>query len=237
MYKPRVGTAGWSIPATQADRFPREGSHLERYSQRFAAVEINSSFYRPHRPSTYERWAMDVPPDFRFSVKMPKEITHTHRLVGATEPLERFLNETSALGTKCGPLLVQLPPSLAFDGKICATFFQGLRASFQGLLACEPRHRTWFTDEVDHLLVDFQIARVAADPAVVPRAATPGGWQGLQYLRLHGSPRMYYSAYQPAYLESLRDRLRTARGEIWCIFDNTADGAATHDALVVLRDA
>jgi uncharacterized protein YecE (DUF72 family) len=237
MCKPRVGTAGWSIPATQAEHFPREGSHLERYSQRFTAVEINSSFYRPHRPSTYERWATVVPPDFRFAVKMPKEITHTRRLDGATEPLERFLDETSALGTKRGPLLVQLPPSLAFDRTICAAFFQELRARFEGLLACEPRHRTWFTDQVDHLLMDFQIARVAADPAVVPRAATPGGWQGLQYLRLHGSPRMYYSAYQTAYLEGLRDRLRTTRAEIWCIFDNTAEGAATHDALVVLRDA
>jgi uncharacterized protein YecE (DUF72 family) len=108
---------------------------------------------------------------------------------------------------------------------------------FQGLLACELQHRTWFTDEVDHLLLDFQVARVAADPAVVPRAAIPGGWQGLQYFRLHGSPRMYYSAYLPAYLEGLRDRLRTSHGEIWCIFDNTAEGAATHDALAVLRDA
>jgi uncharacterized protein YecE (DUF72 family) len=237
MRKPWVGTAGWSIPATQADRFPRDGSHLERYSRRFPAVEINSSFYRPHRPSTYARWAAVVPPTFRFAIKMPKEITHARRLDGAEEPLVRFLDETSALGAKRGPVLVQLPPSLAFDGQICATFFQGLRSRFLGLLACEPRHRTWFTDEVDHLLLDFQVARVAADPAVVPRAAIPGGWQGLQYFRLHGSPRMYYSAYLPAYLEGLRDRLRTSHGEIWCIFDNTAEGAATHDALAVLRDA
>jgi uncharacterized protein YecE (DUF72 family) len=104
---------------------------------------------------------------------------------------------------------------------------------FQGLLACELQHRTWFTDEVDHLLMDFQVACVAADPAVVPRAATPCGWQDLQYSRLHWSPRMYYSAYH----EGMRDRLRTSHGEIWCIFDNTAEGAATHDALAVLRDA
>src|SRR5690349_12428290 len=68
----RVGCAGWSLPKEHADRFPAEGSHLERYAACFPAVEINSSFYKPHRPTTYARWAASVPPDFRFSVKVPK---------------------------------------------------------------------------------------------------------------------------------------------------------------------
>ena len=75
MRKAMIGTAGWSIPAQHATAFPSSGSHLDRYSHRFLAVEINSSFYRPHRPGTYQRWAATVPAAFRFAVKMPKIIT------------------------------------------------------------------------------------------------------------------------------------------------------------------
>jgi uncharacterized protein YecE (DUF72 family) len=232
MSKVMIGTAGWSIPAQYAGAFPSEGSHLERYGSRFRAVEINSSFYRPHRPGTYQRWAATVPADFRFAVKMPKEITHTRRLADVAEPLIRFLGEVAALGEKLGPILVQLPPSLAFKADL-AGFFHDLRTRFEGEIACEPRHRSWFTDEVDHLLAELRIARVAADPAVVPRAGEPGGWPGLRYYRLHGSPRMYYSAYPRDTLDMLAQRLVGHNGPAWCIFDNTAEGAATHNAMML----
>ena len=80
------------------------------------------------------------------------------------------------------------------------------------------------------------MARVAADPAVVPAAAEPGGWDGLVYYRLHGSPKMYYSAYPDEYLEALAKTLSGPRksADVWCIFDNTAAGAATANALDVL---
>ncbi|WP_431271194.1 DUF72 domain-containing protein [Dankookia sp. P2] len=227
-----IGTAGWSIPAQHAVAFPREGSHLERYSRRFPAVEINSSFYRPHRPATYARWAASVPAHFRFAVKMPKEITHIRRLAGATEPLTRFLDEAGALGVTLGPILVQLPPGLAFKPDL-AGFFLDFRVRFDGAIACEPRHRSWFTDEVDQLLTQFRIARVAADPAVVARAGVPGGWPGLRYHRLHGSPRMYYSAYPRDALDLLARQLAQGGGEAWCIFDNTAEGAAAADAMTL----
>ena len=76
-----VGTAGWSIPKADQEAFAPGGSHLVRYASRFDGVEINSSFYRPHRVVTYQRWADDVPDRFRFAVKMPKAITHEGRLV------------------------------------------------------------------------------------------------------------------------------------------------------------
>ena len=227
-----VGTAAWSIPAQHAHAFPGEGSHLERYSRRFPAVEINSSFYRPHRPSTYQRWASTVPAHFRFAVKVPKEITHLRRLADVDEPLERFLAEAGALGEKLGPLLVQLPPSFAFDEQRVAAFLERLRGRTQGDVACEPRHRSWFTAGAERLLSEFRIARVAADPAVVPAAAEPGGWPGLAYHRLHGSPRMYYSPYALDRLNALKHRL-SGSGTTWCIFDHTAEGWATHDALLL----
>ncbi len=233
----RVGTASWSIPKEHAAPFPTLGSHLERYAAVFNAVEINSSFYRPHRPATYERWAASVPQSFRFSVKIPKTVTHERRLKGASDLLERFLLEVNGLGPRLGPLLLQLPPSLVFEVGTSDEFLRELRSRVPGTIVCEPRHRSWFTPEVDGLLGELSIARVAADPTPVPGAGEPGGWRGLSYWRLHGSPRIYYSPYNDDALTQMAQRLAKERAtgrEVWCIFDNTAAFAATRDALSTL---
>lgn len=235
-----VGCAGWSLPRDTQPRFPAEGSHLARYAARFPAVEINSSFYRPHRPATYARWAAAVPPGFRFSVKLPRAITHERRLSAAEGLLAAFLAEAGALGPALGCLLVQLPPSLAFDPAVAGPFWAALRARHAGPVAAEPRHASWFTPEADQLLVAWRVGRVAADPARVPAAAEPGGWAGTVYYRLHGSPRTYSSTYDAATLDALAARLRrpaTAPGAApaWCVFDNTALGAATPNALDLLE--
>jgi uncharacterized protein YecE (DUF72 family) len=227
----RVGTAGWKIPSSVRERFAGEGTHLQRYAARFSCVEINSSFYRPHRPSTYARWAASVPDDFAFALKVPKEITHKRRLVDSIDPLEQFLAESEPLGEKRAVLLVQLPPSFAYDAHLVEAFFTQFRARYDGLIACEPRHATWFAADAEAALVRLRVARVAADPAVVPQAAEPGGWDGFAYYRLHGSPRTYYSSYDDATLREVAERLRTGRHPAWCIFDNTAMDAAAANAL------
>ena len=125
----------------------------------------------------------------------------------------------------------------AASSSSAAGFFAGLRERFDGGVACEPRHASWFTAAAEELLTARRIARVAADPAPVPAAATPGGWDGLRYHRLHGSPVMYYSAYDPPFLDRLAARLAAdsaAGAPAWCIFDNTAEGAATTNALDLL---
>jgi uncharacterized protein YecE (DUF72 family) len=230
----RIGTAAWSIPKKHAAPFPIAGSHLERYGAVLNAVEINSSFYRPHRTATYERWAASVPEDFRFAVKVPKAITHERRLKDVGDILDRFLLEAGGLGPKLGLLLVQLPPSLRFDDAVADSFLTELRARVQGSIVCEPRHASWFTPEVEALLAELRVARVAADPAPVPGADEPGGWRGLSYYRLHGSPRIYCSAYSSEYLAAIAEVLvrdAAAGVDTWCIFDNTAAFAATGDAL------
>lgn len=212
-------------------RFPPGQSLLQRYAAVLPAVEIDSSFYRAHRPATYARWAASVPGDFRFAVKLPREVTHEGRLVGAGEQLARFLGEAGALGDRLGVLLVQLPPSLDFERRVAERFFDDLRAGYAGLVACEPRHPSWFGPEAEAVLRDSRVARVAADPAMVPEARVPGGWPGLAYWRLHGSPRMYYSAYPLEDLVRLAGAIAGVEGEAWCIFDNTASGAAAEQAL------
>lgn len=228
-----VGTAGWSIPSRHAPGFPTEGSHLERYAARLGCVEINSSFHRRHRPETYRRWAASVPEDFRFAVKLPKTITHQSRLVGAEAPLDDFLREVEGLNRKFAVLLAQLPPKLEFDAQTAGDFFALLREKTAVNVALEPRHGSWFGAEADAAMRSFRIARVAADPARAPGGDRPGGWDGLAYLRLHGSPDIYWSDYDAARLEAIgRDvAAASAVAETWCVFDNTAGGHALGNAL------
>jgi uncharacterized protein YecE (DUF72 family) len=231
-----IGTAGWSIPKQCAKEFPQIGTHLERYSQILSCAEINSCFYRSHRPSTWEKWAESVPEDFRFSVKAPKAITHEANLVCGLEPLKTFLAEVKILATRLGPILFQLPPKAFFNPTVAEAFFTMLRDQHSGPTVLEPRHPTWFTAEADHLLQKFHIARVAADPARISAAATAGGWSQLLYCRLHGSPRIYYSAYPETYLRTLAATFAQQQAkEIWCIFDNTASGAALGNAQTLMR--
>ncbi|MEO5726005.1 MAG: DUF72 domain-containing protein [Byssovorax sp.] len=238
-----IGVAGWSLPSPSyepkpgfaprlpLDRFGEEGSALERYSRAYAAVEINSTFYRMHKPETFARWAQAVPPGFRFSVKLAKEITHTLGLATPKEPLERFFAPVRELGATMGPLLIQLPPSRAFETRRAAAFFRALRDLYEGPAVLEARHETWFEPPVTRLLAEHDIPRVIADPCTVP--IEPGPEDRLVYYRLHGSPRVYWSGYSEEYLDELAVKIASlrARAEVWCIFDNTAAGFAQLDAL------
>ena len=231
---PHIGCAGWSIPAAHRDRFGQGESVLARYATRLDCVEINSSFYRPHRRDTYERWAASVPARFRFAVKVPRAISHDARLRRCGPLLDAFLHECGGLGAKLGCLLLQLPPSLAMDGREAATFLAVLRRRWDGPVACEPRHASWFAPRADALLLRHRIARVAADPAPHPGAQVPGGDPAVAYWRWHGSPRMYYSAYDDATLRTQACAVAVAAREArqsWVVFDNTAHGHAVDDAL------
>jgi uncharacterized protein YecE (DUF72 family) len=129
---------------------------------------------------------------------------------------------------------VQLPPSLEYDASLAGAFFEVLRALHDGPVALEPRNATWFTADAGAQLAEYAIARVAADPARVPAAAVPGGSRDLAYFRLHGSPRVYWSRYDGAWLTALAEQVLEAirsAAEVWCIFDNTASGAALPNAL------
>jgi uncharacterized protein YecE (DUF72 family) len=229
----RIGTAGWTIPPMVAAGFPGAGTHLERYARFFSCVEINSTFYRAHRANTYRRWAGSVPAPFRFAVKLRKTITHERRLAGCDDLTREFLDETAALGEKRGVILVQLPPKLAYDAALATHFFAHLRRHDRGVVACEPRHPTWFTPEADACLREFAVSRVAADPAIVAAAGLPGGDAALRYIRLHGSPQTYWSSYDDVRLETLAVTIAAEESPVWCIFDNTARGAATANALAL----
>jgi len=229
----RIGTAGWSIPRQHAHLFGAGESTLARYATRFDLVEVNSSFYRPHQRKTWERWASEVPRSFRFTAKLPQEVSHERALRGCVACIDRFLDEVGGLGEKLGGLLLQLPRSRPLQPAVAGRFFAALRKRYAGALACEPRHASWFTEKAQALYEEFDIARVAADPALSDDAARPGGAGHLRYWRWHGSPRMYYSSYEEDRLDALATavRARASRGtQRMVVFDNTAHGFAAANA-------
>lgn len=244
-----VGTAAWALPRASRDAFPQVGSQLDRYAQVLSCTEINSTFSKVHRPETFMRWADETPPEFRFSVKLPRAMTHDARLQTPAKEVSAFVASLQGLGERLGVLLVQLPPSLALEPRVARAFFRALRKAFDRGVVCEPRHASWFTEAANDLLIDERIGRVAADPARPVGVADPGGWLGdrcdgrgaVVYYRWHGAPRMYWSAYGD---DGVRAKAHTVarwpRGtHVWCVFDNTASGAATADALKLdelLRD-
>lgn len=227
---PIVATAAWSIPKKLADRFSRDGSGLTRYALVFDGVEINSTFYRRHRTSTFARWAASVPDNFRFCVKMPQEITHNHAMKGIAEPFNTFIEDIAPLGEKRGPLLCQLPPSLVFDADGLRLAFRTIRDADPGPVVIEARHKSWASAEALDLLKTYSIDRVLADPAPVWPAESFD--TSPRYIRLHGKPKIYYSSYTDDEIQSLSKLLAP---DSWCVFDNTASGAAIENALTMLE--
>lgn len=227
---PTIATAAWSIPKKVADRFAQEGSGLSRYASVFEGVEINSTFYRRHKTSTFGRWAESVPDSFRFAVKIPKEVSHTRAMKDIAEAFETFLEDIAPLGEKRGPLLCQLPPSLAFDVDVLQDAFKTMQDADDGPIVIEVRHKSWASAEALDLLKSYAIDRVLADPAPAWPAEdfdTPA-----KYVRLHGKPKIYYSGYTD---EEIRSFSKLLAPDSWCVFDNTASGAAIENALSMLK--
>jgi uncharacterized protein YecE (DUF72 family) len=161
---------------------------------------------------------------------MPKAISHDAALRVAPAELDAFIGAVSGLGAKLGVLLLQLPGQLDWQPRIARRFFARLRDRVGVPIVCEPRHPSWSSASAQRAFQDFGIALVCADPVRVPehsRCSSP-----VRYHRLHGSPRVYWSSYSDSALRALAERLneeRSAAG-VWCIFDNTAAGAAWTDA-------
>lgn len=231
-----VGIAGWNNPPEQRIKRQVGQSHLAYYAKHFDCVEINTSFYRPHRNHTYERWRDATPESFRFAVKMPRSITHECALHGARGEIARFFAGIEGLRPKLAVILVQLPPSLQFDARSVRAFFKSVPRLPGTHLVCEPRHISWFSKSADAALRQAMVSRVAVDPARNEGASLPGGDHQLAYFRWHGSPKMYYSSYRADQLRSLAATIDDCRSpETWCMFDNTARYAAWVNALSIQR--
>ncbi|HEY5056291.1 MAG TPA: DUF72 domain-containing protein, partial [Acidobacteriaceae bacterium] len=237
-HKIHIGTAGWVVPKLHAHAVAAEGSHLQRYAGVANCVEINSTFYRPHLARTFERWVATTPDVFRFAVKLSKTVTHGAKLCRCGTELMAFFDNVRPLGEKLGPVLVQLPPKLAFDEGTAREFFETVRELHHGQIVVEARNASWFAPSVERMLREFEVARAMADP---PQGSTlagePGGWPALRYYRLHGSPRKYWSEYGEDFLRVLAKRIESEKRakEVWVIFDNTASNHALGNAMTLRK--
>lgn len=161
-----------------------------------------------------------MPDRLRFAVTLPRRIMRERRFAQAQRRLRQFLGKVAGLGPTPGPPLIQLPPSLRFDPDTSAGFLRAFWDIHTGRIVYEPRHGSWFAHNVDALLTELCIARVAADPAPVPGVRASGGWHGLRDNRLHDSPKIYRSAHPPGTPDALAGRLTigppTEAGSTWC---------------------
>lgn len=230
MTGPVVGTAGWSVDR-KVKRFAKTGSMLERYASVFGGVEVNSSFYRRHRPATWHRWHDAVPETFTFAVKLARSVTHERGLVDADAEIETFFADVAPLRSKLGPVLVQLPPRLEFDPPVLAAFFQCVRGHWKGRIEIEPRHVSWSEKSALGLLKEYEIGLVYADPQGKELREAAIGTHS-NYFRLHGSPKVYFSSYSADEIREIAARLGPRS---WCIFDNTASGAAQINGIRMLN--
>lgn len=222
----RIGLAGWSEAVSKhGAHFPGTGSGLTRYAETFDMVEVNASFYRAVSAETFASWADQTPDDFRFSVKLNRAVTHAARL-SANAQLEQALEPMMSLGPKLAAVLIQLPPTLSADPDRDAAFLTRLRGLCEGMVAWEPRHPSWEPPEVDALLAEHRITRVRTEIPQTGSAHPAGG----AYVRLHGTPRRYYSAYSSADLGLLATWLEGAQAPAIVIFDNTASAAGVSNA-------
>ncbi len=228
-----VGTAAWSIPKIAENSFSKskEESVLERYAERLNAVEINTSFYRDHKPETYRKWAQTTPGHFRFSVKLNQRFTHKSDLIIEREDLMASLMVIKELGEKMGPLLLQFPAGQNFHAERMDKFYEAIRAVHEGPVVLEARNLTWMFRDAIKLMKKYRISKVTADPE-----KCPGEFENeIEYYRLHGSPEMYISDYSPAYIDNLVEEMKIHTKDVWCIFDNTTFGYATLNALAVFE--
>ncbi len=231
-----VGTSGWQYRHWRG-RFYPEGvpasRWLEHYAARFATVEVNNTFYRLPKPATFADWAQRVPDDFVVAMKASQFLTHYRRLRDPDEPVARLLEHAAPLGRHLGPVLLQLPPDLrAEPERLDAT----LRA-FDGRVrvAVEPRHPSWFCDEVSAVLTVHRAALCLADRE--SRAVAPG-WRTTDwsYIRFHSGRARPQPCYGSRALVRWVALVRDLWGEApdgYAYFNNDAEGCAVRDAIVL----
>jgi uncharacterized protein YecE (DUF72 family) len=236
----RVGTSGWQYKHWRARFYPAKcptTRWLEHFAERFATVEVNNTFYRLPKPETFADWAARVPGDFTMAIKASNYLTHYRRLREPTEPVERLLAHAGRLESHLAVVLLQLPPDLkAAPDRLDET----LRA-FSGRVrvAVEPRHDSWWCDEVRSVLTDHGAALCLADRG--SRMITPE-WRTADwcYVRFHFGLAQPPSCYGPTALRSWATRLRDLHGagiDGYVYFNNDGHGCALRDAAVFARFA
>lgn len=242
-----IGTSGWTHKGWHKKFYPeKEKEFLKYYAGHFKTVEINNSFYHLPLKSTYKKWYGEVGPDFIFSVKLSRYITHIERLSGVKSSCERFLRRSSALKEKHGPILVQLPPFFPCKLERLKKFFKGVNEVAKKLnmeirWAFEPRHESWFSEEnigeVLKILEENNATPVFAHSSKYP-SFDPDKTKisNFVYIRLHGPVKFSSSEYRAELLKPWASRIISwsQKYDVYLYFNNDVHGYAIDDSKTLL---
>lgn len=230
-----IGCSGWQYKHWRGVFYPEklpQRSWLEHYFERYRTVELNNSFYRLPPPETFAKWAERTPDDFVMAVKMSRYLTHIKRLKEPEEPVERFSDSARELGSKLGPVLIQLPPNLQKDAQnLKRTLGRFDDRTFS--LAVEFRHASWFDGEIEAILRDAGAASVLADRG--SRPITPmwrtAGWGFVRFHWGRGTPE---SCYGRRAMATWAQRISHLWGgnDVYVYFNNDPNGCALRDSIV-----
>ena len=236
-----IGTSGWQYRDWRGGLYPAgvaQRRWLEHYATQYMTVENNNSFYRLPAPQTFAGWRARTPDDFVMAVKASRYLTHVRKLRDPAEPVARLLTAAAGLGDKLGPILLQLPPTLTAEPTRLDDCLREFRRSplpgGQGRprIVVEPRHASWWTEEVRHILAAHEAALCWADRH--DRPVTPlwrtAGWG---YLRFHEGTAHPWPRYSRRALRSWVDRARQTwpgDADVYVYFNNDPGGAAVADS-------
>jgi uncharacterized protein YecE (DUF72 family) len=231
-----VGTSGWQYRDWRGPLYPPDlpqRDWLAYYAGQYATVENNSTFYRLPARDTFADWQARTPGDFVMTVKASRYLTHVKRLRDPEEPVAKLMAAATGLGGRLGAVLLQLPPNLTADpGRLAACLaafgpYRGTR------LAVEPRHPSWWTEEVRQVLAEHGAALCWADQ--LGRPVTPlwrtAGWG---YLRFHQGAAQPWPRYGQRALRSWLDRVAETwpdEATVYVYFNNDPGGAAVADSV------
>ena len=235
-----VGTSGWQYRDWRDGLYPKgvpQRLWLEHYATTYMTVENNGTFYRLPARETFEGWRRRTPDDFVMAVKASRYLTHVRRLRDPAEPVARLLGAAAGLGPKLGPILLQLPPTMTAEPALlegCLAEFRDAWPAVRGdgpevlRIAVEPRHESWWTDEVRQVLAEHDAALCWADR--LGRPVTPlwrtAGWG---FLRFHEGAADPWPRYGEDALRAWVGRIREAhltRADVYVYFNNDPGGAA-----------
>jgi uncharacterized protein YecE (DUF72 family) len=227
-----IGTSGWQYKDWRGVLYPPglpQNEWLARYAESFGTVENNNAFYRLPAPELFERWRDRTPPGFVMAVKASRYLTHVKRLMEPEEPVERLMRSARGLGDRLGPILLQLPPTLRAEPERLDRCLRSFPAGVR--VAVEPRHDSWWTDEVRGILTSRGAALCWADR--LGRPVTPL-WETAPwgYVRLHEGLASPHPSYGDQALRTWIRRIGAAwADDAYVYFNNDMGGAAVRNAV------
>lgn len=235
-----VGTSGWQYKDWRGVLYPSDVPQrlwLEEYARNFATVESNNAFYRLPTEENFATWRDRTPHGFVMAIKASRYLTHIKRLHDPEEPVDRLMSHAKGLGPRLGPVLLQLPPTLRADVDSLDACLRSFPRRTR--VAVEPRHDSWWTDEVRKVLEKRGAALCWADAG--SRPVTPL-WRTTDwgYLRLHQGRAEPWPRYGRQALSTWVRRIADTwpdKADVYVYFNNDPGGAAVHDAVVFARAA